>query len=148
MMSNSSFGNVYIDRGGTVTGSLKFGEGKDLLVLMSKRIGVGNLIDGGAGVDRIELATSSTYAAPIELEGNRLLNFERLTNTTGVSAYSGSLAVNVDVNGGYLFGRTGSLLTGNVVVGSGARFGSAGLSRAMSLSHWAANWRPAPHQAL
>lgn len=114
-----------LDNYGRIEGDVHLGSGDDVVKVGTNAAFLGS-VNGGDGTDLIELATQSTYAAPTVVDADRFTGFERLVNMSGANAYLGHLLADVDVNGGYLFGRTGSTLSGNVTVASGARFGSAG----------------------
>jgi len=119
-------GGDSLTNGGSIVGPVDLGAGDDLVTLQS-RAAFGTGVSGGAGSDTLALATSGTAAVPVELDLGRFTQFEILRNTGGTVALSGAGGFGqIDVAGGRLIGRAGSTITGNVAVGSGATFGSAG----------------------
>lgn len=112
--------------GGRIEGAVDLGAGDDTLTIGSGASFLG-AVSGGTGSDTLALAAAGTEATPYELNGGNFAGFERLTNASGVAAVSGTQSFGqIDVTGGRLIGRAGSVLTGNVSVASGATFGSAG----------------------
>lgn len=118
-----------LDVTGRIGGAVDLGDGNDTL-----GIGAGAQFDGvvagGAGSDGIVVAAGGTAATPFELAGT-FTGFESYSQAGGVTAISGAFSLgtagNFALTGGRLIGRAGSTLTGNVAVGSGATFGSAGI---------------------
>ncbi len=116
-----------LENAGRIEGDVHMGTGNDVVVLRSGAQFTGR-VQGGEGNDRIEFDMGSAYAAPTEITLNRFEAFETLVNRAGVNAYSGSGAIaQTNVLGGWLIGRAGSSLTGDVSIGAGARFGTAGV---------------------
>lgn len=112
--------------GGRIEGAVDLGAGDDTLTIGSGASFLG-AVSGGAGSDVIALATAGTEATPFEFSAAGFTGFERLANSSGVAALSGTATfTQVDVTAGRLIGRAGSVLTGTVNVASGATFGSAG----------------------
>ncbi len=122
-----SAGAETLTNSGAILGNVDLAGGNDTLNIRSATARFGGTVSGGAGIDTLSLATSGTTATPAEIDGSRFTGFETLSNSSGTNAVSGNLALNqINVTGGYLIGRTGSAISGNVVVGSGGTFGSAG----------------------
>lgn len=117
-----------VNANGRFVGAVDLGDGNDTLT-----IGTGALfaadVTGGAGTDAIVNAAGGSATAPFELAGT-FTGFERYSQTAGVTAFSGVMSLgsggSFAVDGGSLYGRALSVLTGNVTVASGATFGSAG----------------------
>lgn len=113
---------------GRIGGAVDLGDGDDRL-----NIGAGasfaGIVSGGGGTDAIVVAAGGSATAPFELAGS-FSGFERYSQAGGVTAISGEMSLGSGntfaVNGGSLYGRALSVLTGNVDVASGATFGTAG----------------------
>jgi len=109
---------------GTVSGLIALGGGGDSYAVYPGASAGG--VDGGDGIDAIEIHSAGTDAAPTAFSSAGLTNFERLIQAEGVTSIGTERFQQVHVVGGRLIGRSGSVLTGNVSVSSGATFGSPG----------------------
>ncbi len=122
-------GNDRFENTGLIDGNVDLGGGANVFVLGSGSAVTGT-VAAGTGQDQLQVNTANATSAPLELSGNSFTGFEALTNSAGTTAVSGNLSLGAggqfNVAGGYLFGRQGSVMTGNVGVASGAAFGSAG----------------------
>ncbi len=120
-------GNDRLENRGTVSGSVMLGAGDDTYAVYA---GAGAVsVDGGAGIDTIELHSAGSDASPTPFSAAGLSAFERLAQQEGVTSLSGEIAFDqVAVNGGRLVGLSGSTLraAGGIFVAAGATFGSAG----------------------
>jgi hypothetical protein len=138
-------GSEMVANSGTVTGGVSLGAGDDVLnnagliagpvdlgadadtLIIREGAHFGSTVRGGSGNDTISLQTTGSEGKPTELSFDGFSEFEVLRNTSGVAAISGAASSPlIEIIGGRLIGRTGSTLTGNVAVASGATFGSAG----------------------
>jgi uncharacterized protein YhjY with autotransporter beta-barrel domain len=119
-------GNDRLTNTGTITGNVDLGAGVDRLMLTGAGT-FGGTVSGGSGTDVIELATTGTDAARVNIDLSRMTNFEMLQNSGGTNEVSGTVAFDqIAVTGGRLIGHAGSTINGAVSVVSGATFGSAG----------------------
>ena len=117
--------NVLINRG-TINGDVDLGGGNDELILAGNWA-INGTVSGGEGVDRLAMSLLGTPSEPTELDLGQFESFEQLALNGGTGAVSDSISFEqIDVNGGYLFGRPGSTITGDVNVGPAGTFGSAG----------------------
>ncbi len=112
---------------GQFAGALDLGAGDDVLRLLSGANFTGGA-NGGAGYDRLELALGGTDAAPVALGSTAFTGFEALALQSGVVSLAGDYGFDsITVSGGRLIGLAGSRLSAaNILVQSGATFGSAG----------------------
>ena len=119
--------NNLVTVAGQFAGALDLGAGDDVLRLLSGSSFTGGA-SGGAGYDRLELALGGTEAAPIALGSTAFTGFEALSLQSGVVSLAGDYGFDsVTVAGGRLIGLAGSRLSAaNILVQSGATFGSAG----------------------
>jgi uncharacterized protein with beta-barrel porin domain len=115
---------VTIDNTGSINGNIDMGAGDGTLILRGGWT-LNGAVTGGAGNDALRLAAPSSIT-PYEMNGGNFTSFETTNFTGGTVAISGTFVSTMDVQSGYVFGRPGSTLTGNISVASGATFGSAG----------------------
>lgn len=119
-------GNDVITNSGSIGGNVLLGEGNDEL-LLTGAWEIGGTASGGGGTDRLSIASNGTMQTPREFSASAFTGFEAMRLAGGTLAVSGAMAFDtIEVNSGYLFGRAGSAISGDVTVASGAVFGSAG----------------------
>ncbi|MGE4323519.1 MAG: autotransporter outer membrane beta-barrel domain-containing protein [Sphingobium sp.] len=119
-------GHDKVTHRGTIAGNVGLGEGDDELVLLGDWT-IGGTASGGAGADLVRATFAGTDAEPREVNFTRFESFEQLRVEGGTGALSGTASFSrIDVAGGRLIGRGGSVINGNVAVATGAVFGSAG----------------------
>jgi fibronectin-binding autotransporter adhesin len=119
-------GNDVFTNAGTVNGSVDLGGGTNTLVIQNGGRFLGSVAGGSGPGDVLRILTAGTYQAPFQFDGSLFTGFETLENGGGTTRLFGSFAGDINVLGGYLFGIQGSLITGDVGVGTGAQFGTAG----------------------
>jgi uncharacterized protein YhjY with autotransporter beta-barrel domain len=132
-IAGTVMGNIDLGEGadslantGTITGAVDLGGGGDEVVLTGSGT-FGSTVSGGVGTDSIVLATTGTDETPTFLALPNFNQFEILRNQSGTAALSGDVTIEqVNVTGGRLIGRAGSMIRGNVQIGGSATFGSAG----------------------
>lgn len=67
---STAIGNRYVADGGTIAGNLRFGAANDVFVQTGAVSGVSGVIDGGAGIDTVQLAGTGrgTFSGAINFE--------------------------------------------------------------------------------
>lgn len=124
-----NFGNSngLLTNAGRIAGSQTWGTGNDQLTIRAGAT-FGGAVDGGAGSDLLIIAATGTDATPDEFNLTNITGFERTRHDSGTAALSGALSTGIlDIVAGRLIGRSGSTITAStVIVGTGSVFGSAG----------------------
>lgn len=119
-------GSNLLINAGSIAGPVTFGDGDDWLRIESGATFAAG-VDGGGGFDTVQLDLAGADTAPTELDLSGFAAFEQLRVQAGTGALSGATSfAAIAVDGGRLIGRVGSTINGNVMVASGATFGSAG----------------------
>lgn len=114
-----------LTNGGDISGNVDLGDGADTLVVFDGT-SFGGTVDGGAGQDTIRFG-GGTIDGAVTADISRFTNFEKLESRGGYAVLATSLTFpQIDVVAGSLFAKAGTTITGNVVIGSGGNFGSAG----------------------
>ncbi|MDD3798521.1 MAG: autotransporter domain-containing protein [Novosphingobium sp.] len=121
-------GNDKLTNSGSVGGDIDLGDGDDELILEGDWAIGGNVI-GGEGTDAVKVtfadATSEDDLPVLDLSG--FDGVEQFEVNGGTGKIGGEATFEeVNVNSGRLIGAADSVITGDVNVGSGGTFGSAG----------------------